>query len=568
MAAVGFGDSGFELLRSMATGPGRRLRATDPPVGTFLPASEVGELSEQLRVAVLGTPLELSRRGVATCENRDETCSTVGALQVFDFPFRVDEALTAFNLLTVAGDPAVSSTLISPTGQQLDLRGSESGTFDNGVQFGVTQVTDTIHQVSATLPEGRADWAGQWRVRFRTDDAAKAQQVQNRASIYAFGSLQARLRDGGPPLRRGRASPFVVELVGATGQPKSDGAFTAGSELVLSDAAGAALATPAVAPDGSFPFTYDVPMDAPDSLTFEARVRPQVQLADDLPAIELPEWRGMLAPISVRDLPGFPLVDAPGSLGELSKDRMRATTTMGVDASGPEAGGCVSLMELQVTDTPEGTVGTPVLELLDGDRVVTPEDECARRCPRASMARSRWLYRSTGNSSGSRRASSAASWSCARPALPTPRSPRSSSTRWAPASIPNVVISEEPWTFLLLLLAALVGPLTLLYGYNHFVLARFVGRPGVMADVDVSLRGTDVSRRDTAALEGPFSLSADDVSVTGLGADTSRRKVTLPGVTFASRGSAKPVRRGRRARRRRHELPGGLAARIDATAPR
>ena len=134
-------------------------------------------------------------------------------------------------------------------------------------------------------------------------------------------------------MRRGRASPFVVELVGATGQPKSDGVFTAGSELVLSDAAGAALATPAVAADGSFLFTYDVPMDTPDSLTFEAHVRPQVQLADDLPVIELPEWRGMLAPISVRDLPGFPLVDAPGSLGELSKDRMRATTTMGVDAS-------------------------------------------------------------------------------------------------------------------------------------------------------------------------------------------------------------------------------------------
>ena len=56
---------------------------------------------------MLGTPLELSRCGVATCENRDETCSTVEALQVFDFPFRVDEALTAFNLLTVAGDPAV-----------------------------------------------------------------------------------------------------------------------------------------------------------------------------------------------------------------------------------------------------------------------------------------------------------------------------------------------------------------------------------------------------------------------------------------------------------------------------
>ncbi len=536
VAAVAFGDQDFDLMRSMAVGSGAGGACGQrPAAGAFLAAADMAELSEQLRVALLGTP-DAAVGGVATCLAASRACQDVGELQVFDFPFRLDESLTAFNLLTVAGNPAVEATLITPTGQQLVLGASATTTLDDGVVITAKEVADTVHQVSAVLPEGRADWAGQWRVRYRTADAAAAQEVQNRASIYVFGSLEARVRPG-PALRRGRASSFVVELVGATGQPKSDLAFPAGSELVVSDPAGHALDTPTVASDGSFAFSYDVPADlAADALSFTARLVPRVQVADGVPALELPVWEGTLGPVEVRALPGYPLVDPPSSLATLDKDHLRSTGVLVLDAAGPEAGGCISVVSLGTTSLPEGMTGRPRLQLLDGERVLEAGGGCALTLPAGSQGQ---LTLSVGLDADQLRVQDGlveGTVVLRSTSTVDPAESEDFTYSFGARVEPNVIIGQDAPLAAALVALALLGPLALLYLFNWLWAARLDAVHSVVADLDVALVGSTLLRVDGATgAPVPFALTDDDLRPVFL--PDRQRRVPVDGVTFRARVS-------------------------------
>jgi hypothetical protein len=375
IAAVAFGDQDFDLMRSMALGTGREGPCGKrPPSGAFLAAADVPELVERLREALLGKA-DAANGAIRTCFAPSSDCSQVGAVQAFDFPFRLQEGLTAFNLLSVAGDPQVQAALITPSGQEYPLKGSSAGRLDNGVVITIKQVVETVQQVSATLPGDRQDWAGQWRIRYRASDPAVAERMKNRASIYVFGSLEAHLRPG-PPLRKGRTGTLIVELVSAAGQPASQGAYGPGSELVVK-AGSTTLATPPVSPDGSFQFSLDIPADAPTAaLPITALLRPVVRLSENVPPVELPTWEGQLGSVEVRPRPGYPLVDPPGPLGTLRKATSSRSTDVGLDATGNEAGGCISLIRLGFSALPPGMAGEPAARLSDGDRTLSPGQPC------------------------------------------------------------------------------------------------------------------------------------------------------------------------------------------------
>ena len=384
LAVVGLGSStSFDLISSIAQGSGQGGPCGSAAArGVFLPADSLDLLSFDLITAVLGRGdgSPVGTTGIGSCAAADPLCTSKDPqVQVFDFPFVLNGGLVKFNLVTLAGDPSVTATLISPDMSEYELGKTESTVLPNGVALQVANVgsSGAVHQIDATLPGDQVGWQGLWRVRYRTSDPAKAAEILNKAAIFVFGNLQAKLL-GGPPLRVGKTGTITVSLVSAAGQPATDTAFATGSKLIVT-ANGQALPTPAINADGTFVYPYTVPDGfTGDSIALSATLDPIIRLSSDAPDVHLPTWQGDLGTINVLPVSKFPFITLKSSsLGTFDQKHRTLTTTVEIDATAPDSGGCVSVGTAFTFLPFKGMKGSPSVQLRDGSTRIDDHASCA-----------------------------------------------------------------------------------------------------------------------------------------------------------------------------------------------
>jgi hypothetical protein len=544
VAVVALGNrADFDLIGSVATGQGPFGPCGSlPSRGIFLPAADVAQLVLQLRGAVLGPDngpgsgtTGIDTGPTAECEARPD-------VQTFDYPFLLNQGLTAFNLLTLSGASDVNSTIVAPDGSEYRLTGAETVTLPNGAGLTVVplETTNGGFQVNGSLPPDALGWAGQWRVRFCTDDSAAAAAIKNNASIYVFGGLQAQLRNTDLVARKGRDATLIVELVSVAGQPATETAFQAGSELIVT-VNGEPMSTPPVNADGTFEFTYPIPTDfAGDALDIAATLRPVIRLDPNAPDVRLAEWSGSLGSIRVEPLPKYPLVDPPALIDEtLDQERRIVETTFRVDATAAESGGCIALSSLTVSDVDGGT-GAAIVSLRDGDTPIDIGADCAVRLADGE-ARDLTMAISIEDVTITQETVLDGSASFVSTSTIDPTQTETFDLAFSARVLPIIVTDVDEGTVWLLVALALLLPIALLYIANWYSARLDLGRLA-LAEIPVTYMGGRLWRRGENGERSAFGLLADDMHIGRLPQEGRHRMVGAGGVRLRGRWPWNPFR--------------------------
>lgn len=531
----------YTLLRSMALGEADGSTCGDRDAnGVFLRAVQLPQLVVQLRRAVLGNPTA-EQPEISTCLSSDVSADQTSECE---FSFFVAESLTSFNLLMTSSGRGVDVTLIDPTGAELPLRAE--GLVQNGVgaSLEISRPLDEVFLVDAELPSGSSGWAGEWRVRYSTDDPEVAERIRNSAAIYVVGSLEARLR-AGPELIRGREGRFRIELVSSDSNPRGPLAFGEGSRIIV-EVDGVELPQPAISPDGSFEYAYDVPseLDA-DQLAVTVELFPQFVINEQTPPIELDGFSGVVGSLRLKDPPKYPVVEflTSGDLTVLDVDNPVSVAEVRVDATlTEESGGCVELQRIStfMPDSLKSDGEVPNFEILrDGEpvpeglpcaiEVASGEIEILElriefeseqlRVP-AGQVRGELLFRSTS-------AIDAAETGTFGTEIVAPIEPR-------------YVVATNTGTAVALMLAAVLVPILAMYGVSIFYSARFrLPESAMLVAIPVIYRSGQFYRNDDGE-ESRLLLRDTDTSLSGFAGGWSR-KVELGTFSFSIRPSWSPI---------------------------
>lgn len=530
----------FDLVRSIAEGQSAAGPCgSEPARGSFVSADSIATLAIELREAVLGKQ-HGSTDGRPSCVNATEACifdPSAPEILTFDYPFELSEAITGFNLLTLSADPSVTSSLITPDGQEFQLSSTGLVTLDNGVVLDIQKlgIDDGGYLIDATSPPEGA-WSGQWRVRYRTDDPAKADAL-NRASIYVFGGLEATMANENVPLRKGRDGTVIVKLVSAAGQPATDSSFAAGSTIdLLID--GESISSPPVNADGTFVVPVAVAEDyAGDSLTVTGTLRPVVQVSPDAPPVVLEEWTGQIGVVPVQPLPNYPLVEPPAPFLEaMDQDHRVLRSELLIDASGDEAGGCVELTSI----TPP-TIGETVIDVdmrvFDGETEISPGETCAVTLDSGDQ---RVLTVELDGSS--LEIADAARLAAGLNFLSSSGLDASQTEEFhveVSASLEPILVTNVNQGFAgALMIGAVLIPILLLYGMNFLAARLEVGRH-TFAEIPVRLDDGRLVRRTEEGTAGLFLLD-DDLRIGALAPEGRHREVNAGGVELRGRWSWNP----------------------------
>jgi hypothetical protein len=351
VVALGNADK-FDLMNRVVAGTGSSQCGDLPPRGEVLSTEEVGELIFELTESANPSDSVLPDGSIDTCDAGDVVATDEPT--DCELAFTLAPTIRGFNLLTLAGDPQVSTSLITPDGERVPLATTGQVPLENGASLTIEELGQDgdVYRVEGELAAG-GKWSGQWRLRFESDDEQVVRNAVNRASMYLFfRSLEAKLTDGNVPIRLGTSRTLTVQLVNPDDEPESEDAYVDGSEIDVS-VNGELVKLSDISPDGSF--TFEIKLEEDDSaepLEIEAWVRPVVQITDDTPPIFLPPWNGPLGTVAVEPLPQRPVL---GDIEKFSQNFHQGQrvlrTSVFADANGENAGGCVKLV-----DTPSAKI--------------------------------------------------------------------------------------------------------------------------------------------------------------------------------------------------------------------
>jgi len=411
---------------------------------------------------------------------------------------------------------------------------------DNGAQLAIEQLgaEGDVYRVEGDLDEG-GTWPGQWRLRFESSDQNLAQDAVNRASMYLFfRTLEAQLRDGETPLRVGRSRTMTVQLTNPSDEPASDDAFVDGSEIDVFLNGDPVELSP-ISPDGSFTFDIDLPDDAStDDLVVTADLRPVVRVTDDGPVIELQPWSGELGRLTVEPLPNRPILGAfePFDVS-LDQDERTVRTRALVDASGADAGGCVSLVSAEA----------PAIEGLDqrGSATVRfrgEEISVGETCPiqlsagETDFVELELSIDGVDLDSGDRFVVGDVVFETEGEIQPVQVGEEPLS--YQAVIEPKVSTETDWWKVVEFSLLALALPLLLLLGAN-WVAAKLRIKRCAHVVLDVALVNGRLMRVTNHG-DAPLSFTSDDLQIIGNPEEGATREVTLAGFDFQARMPANP----------------------------
>jgi len=538
----------FDFIQSIVTGTGKSGPCGNSPArGSFEGSTSIGDLAIQLREALLGPSHGPEDGDRPSCP--DSARNGCGfdpqnpTINIFDYPFSLATGITKFNLLTLSGDPSVKTTLVTPQGLEYPLGDLSDGdtsemSLANGAKIHLQRLKIGAggYLLDALLPTSGGG-AGLWRIRYSTKNPAAAAEL-NKASIYVFGNLQARLVNTEVALRRGRAGTITVELISDADVHATDSSFLDGSSLDLK-VNGESIAAPSVNGDGTFSFVYEVPKSyTGDTVAVSATLRPVIRLSDSAPPVPLAQWEGELGKLSVKSLPKYPLVEAPVPFkAPITQKQRLITTQMHVDARAEEAGGCLSLESI----TPPSVGGTPIevrVTVLDGTREIAVGEACSVKLDSGQEKQLSVQFSAT-----NLKVSEAARISAAIAIRSTSQLDITQSEDFTVeigAEVDPIFNTSTGNTVWLLLLVAALIPIVMLYLGNALV-ARFdVGRM-TFAELPVRFVNGEV-RRLVSGEPGPLVLEDDDIRLTPIADEGRYQTVRVGAASLRGKVSFNPFR--------------------------
>jgi hypothetical protein len=543
VVALGQTDS-FDLIRAVAVGQGVAGQCGAKPArGEFQQAGTLGALIYSLALPV--RPADVLLEGdVVTCT--DEFDGSVLEVSSCEKTFRLSVGVRAFNLLTLAGDPAVRTLLISPTGEIVDLRSTDAAVLANGAKLDVRALGNAgdVFNVKADLPAD-GDWSGLWRVRFESTDVGKAREALNRASMFLFGrNLTARLQNPDLPLRVGRSSTVTVQLVTPGDEPATGAAFVRGSEIQVT-ANGSSVELSPINPNGTFTFEYDVAETFSETgLDIFAVVKPVVRMDESAPDVELPPWEGSLGSLEVRPIPKLPLIGEPTQMSRVLDAENNPTDSVFilVDATAPEAGGCVTLKSLKQSGAKSGVNGQAgVRVLFEGQELGS--GECALELAQGETAELEVEVTVEGLTfTDTNTQSFEESLEFESVSGVDPTQSESTDLRFTFAVEP-ITGTTIPWLkVVLFVLVALLLPVILLYLAN-WLAAKLLFDRSSWVSVPVRLEHGDFFRTSSTNMSSDrLVLSEDDINVLPVAEEGTHREVTVGGFEFKARMPLNPLK--------------------------
>ena len=553
------GSRDFGLLQSFATEDGC---GSMPPRGTFGSAGDIADLILGIRNPVLG-PSHGDPSGTQSCVRQvgavDECAfdPSDDAIRDYDFPFKLSAGVHGFNLLSLSSHSSVETSIITPSGREHPLDGSSILRIEDGAQLSVQQldIEEGGYLIDADLTSG-GSWSGQWRVRYSTSDADAADGL-NRASIYVFGGLMVWLDLSEISLRAGSQGRITLRVVAIDGQQPSDAALEVGTMLNLM-VDGEPVAVPTAEPDGSYVVPYRVSGDFQgDSVLLSASLSPVIRLSPRAPLIELDTWTGELGRVPVMPVPGFPLIEHPLPFDGLLDDANRQlSTTLNIDSSASESGGCIELLDV----TPPSIGGqTTDVRIFQNNAQIMPGIPCAVELFDGQTTTLVLVVDAIGVDSlqDEYRAGSLV-FRSASGIEPThyrdymielevpPAALVAAESEVPPAAPAAVLLGPESRTetdvvvALLLMAGAVMAPILMLFGSNLISATLDVG--GLrQATIPVSVGDGTIHRRTKSGELVPLQAKGTDISLERLGRPrNSRRSVTVGDFTIGCRLSPNP----------------------------
>lgn len=532
----------FSLIEAIAVGRSSAFGecGAREASGSFLKADEVGDLIVGLRRAVLGAP-DAGDASITTCLT-DQI--RPGQVLNCEFPFFVAESLTSFNLLTTSTRNGVDVSLVAPDGSLTRL--VERGVVTNGVgaRLEMSRPLPEIGLVDATMPQRSSGWAGEWRVRYSTDNPQLAREVRNRAEIYVVGRVEATLRPGAA-LVRGREGRFRVELRSSDGAPLGPSAFGEDSSLSVT-VAGALLQPSSISPDGSFEFLI-TPPDDPNvsSLPVVVDVFPRVRITETA-VVDLTPWRGELQPLILKDPARYPIVELLGDFTPLDIESTESRAIIRVDATAEESGGCVQIDRVRMVYPPAllevlgGSTGAPTFKIRSGGTEVAVGASCAIRVEDGQILDLDIVLRLPSEALRIERGQVRGDLVFTSTSAREP-SERDTFTLEAVVAVePKISTTVNRGTAIWLMGLAILLPIILMYLVSVLYSARLrLPMSSMRVSIPVILRNGRVLR-GPAGRETTLRLSDDDMALSGLSGDWAR-SVDISGFRFSIRPSVSPV---------------------------
>lgn len=462
VVAVGLGDpTRFDFLRRMVSRSGEPC-GNGKPLGDVLQANDTAQLVELLIQA-----------------------TDPAQLVTFASSFRVSQLVTSMRMrIDWSGGPA---ELRTPDPEVvIPLTGEGSGSVDGAeVYWKVTAESDSQARVTFNFPLGARErlWYGEWSVSaasvpqlmlLNIEGGARLQFVNDVNEAYAdfTSSVNVRLvAQDGDNLRAidEAAASTKVEVDGQSLQLNDQGAATV---EVTGRAAG-------------------------EEIVLVGRVAPRVVVFDDVPARALPDWEGEIGRIQVKPKPSYPIFGQPEPIAEsIDQDRRTIRTGIPVTALDGDSGGCVTL---DYVDVPSERSGFSVELRNEDDEVVSPQKECGVRVSPGETTQLQVVI--TASAEEARRRGDVeigvGFTASAEAPLPGEESSNQSAFNFPVSVEPKTGVDPpSPWDMLPFLLAAVMVPLGLLYGYNALIGARLVVKSTSYVVVSARLVGKDLQDPD------------------------------------------------------------------------
>lgn len=534
LAVVALGENlaDFDLISRIAEGN----CGTKETRGKIYPANDVNGLIGNLLEATLGEGDGPRGGDITTCEG--SSCSKIdeSKIETFDYPFTLTAGIDSFNLIALKGDERITSVLISPDGQQVSIDDlGDQLTMNNGTQLKKRSFPSApnVQHLRAKLGDNPNSWAGEWRLRFKTSNAAAA-RLLNRVTLYVYpGELQLNLRE--PKIvRRGRTSSVIVEFVTASGRIIAKPEFMPEPELTVT--AGDTEVDPgALRADGTWQFDYEVPADLQeDQLEFDADLVLKAQIDKNRDPIELDTWSfDNFGVVEVRDTPKYPLLDAPIAPFDkaLSQNRTRISTTFVIEAPADvESGGCVELIDVTSAVDPDKEIEGSIV-VTDGGTEVSVGDPCALEIQTGEQRILTIEMEIDGDDVTDQRTSLTGSLSFRTTSAVDPKESNEYQKTVTASVVPEFVTDTDWFRVVLLTLLAVLGPFVILYVLN-FLNRRIDVGPGAVVTIPVKFADGRMYRR-SGTESSELTITDDDLDIVGMPSPGGYRSVDAGGVEFA-----------------------------------
>ncbi|MCL1838611.1 MAG: VWA domain-containing protein [Propionibacteriaceae bacterium] len=174
----------FDLMKNVVTGSGNCGEATTPPPGYFVTAKDIDDLLFAFN-DVTGAKTEEKD----VCQGKIADCKAADTHLL-----AIDGAVSQLDILGNANIDGVQAWLVSPSGEQLELKRGTIGKKQNlalpDTNGRYTWLSEHTLELQMSMGSDASAWLGEWQLIF-VDPVAASQGQKSRVSVNITGDLRA-----------------------------------------------------------------------------------------------------------------------------------------------------------------------------------------------------------------------------------------------------------------------------------------------------------------------------------------------------------------------------------------